>query len=133
MIEGCPDQSTMVVYEHNGVFWREPGDITGLEPTALSAGEETPVSIPGDHLIVIAYPNPFNPETTVRAILPDEARVIVDVYDVLGRQIMSIDRGILQAGVHSINIDGSDWSAGVYFVRVQAGAQEKVTKIQLVQ
>jgi len=131
-IEGCPDLPTLVVYEHNGAFWREPGDISGLEPAGLSVGNNSGVNLPVDHLVVTAYPNPFNPETTVRAFLPEIAEVQVHVYDVLGRQVHALNHGVLQAGVYTFSIDASDWSSGVYFLQVNAGGLQEITKIQLV-
>ena len=122
----------MVVYEQNGMFWREPGDTTGLGAASLGVNDEVSAGLPVNHLVVSAYPNPFNPETTVNATLPKKADLEVAVYDILGRQIYVIDRGTVTAGTHTLTLDASNWSAGVYFVRVKANELQEVVKIQLV-
>ena len=49
---------------------------------------------------VEAYPNPFNPQTSFRITLPEQAHVRLTVYDVLGRQIVVLVDGTRLAGTH---------------------------------
>ncbi len=70
------------------------------------------------------YPNPFNPSTTIRFALPEPARVVLTVYDILGRQVKSLVDGHQEAGVRSVEWDGTNESgvrvvSGVYFYRVE--------------
>ncbi|MCF7824630.1 MAG: T9SS type A sorting domain-containing protein [Candidatus Marinimicrobia bacterium] len=70
------------------------------------------------------YPNPFNPATNIRYVLPDQSRVILKVYDIRGQEIITLKRGEQAAGIHEVqwsglNQSGSPVSAGVYFARLQ--------------
>jgi hypothetical protein len=66
-----------------------------------------------------AYPNPFNPTTTVQLALPSASAVTVQVYDVTGRLVSELFSGEKQAGVHEFGFNASKLSSGTYFVRLQ--------------
>lgn len=66
------------------------------------------------------YPNPFNPETTIQLDLPQDARVELLVFDLLGRQVATLVDNIKDAGRHSIAFHASGLASGVYFYRLQA-------------
>lgn len=78
-----------------------------------------------------AYPNPFDSQTTVSFSLDNEKDVELNVYDVIGKQVMNLTKGSLSAGEHNYIMDGSDLGAGVYFVKLKAGNSEKVMKVIL--
>lgn len=78
-----------------------------------------------------AYPNPFNPVTTISFYLPAERRVQLTVFDLLGRLQTTLLDGPMAAGSHRIQLDGREWSSGVYFVRLQTADEVRLTKIIL--
>jgi len=93
-------------------------------------------SIPSFHLFP-ARPNPAVSGTTVRFVLPGEGRVRADVFDVMGRRVRSLYRGFLPAGAQALAWDGRDErgnesAAGVYFIRIHTGREEKAIKVTLV-
>jgi hypothetical protein len=133
LIEGCPEAPTIVVYEINGRFWREPGDTTGLGSYTLAVGDlEHPPTTPISHLLVDAYPNPFNPTTQILFSVPSDGLVLVKVYDVLGRQVSILQDGFLPSGNYSRTLDASDWTSGLYFVRIEANNSTAYTRIALI-
>ncbi len=76
--------------------------------------------------VLHASPNPFTETTTLALALPEAAQVTLAVYDVAGRLVRYLDRGLLGAGRHLLRWDGRDESgqavgSGVYFMRVRAG------------
>ncbi|MFH1682074.1 MAG: M14 family zinc carboxypeptidase [Candidatus Eisenbacteria bacterium] len=82
-------------------------------------------------------PNPAPGGTTVRFVLPSAGRVRADVFDVNGRRVRQLVRGILPAGPQAIRWDGRDQSGnesapGVYFIRLRTGGEEKAVKVVLV-
>jgi hypothetical protein len=77
------------------------------------------------------YPNPFNPSTTVTYLLPAASDVRVSVFDVAGREVAVLEQGRRQAGVHTVRFDGSGLAGGVYFCRLEAGAEVAVRKMML--
>jgi hypothetical protein len=65
------------------------------------------------------YPNPFNPTTSIRFDLPQAADVQIQVYDVLGRQVMTMQQTGMQAGANqTLMIDASRLASGTYLYRV---------------
>ena len=78
------------------------------------------------------YPNPFNPSTTIKYNLPTEAQVKLEIYDILGRQIATLEDGQKPAGYHQIVWDASDMSSGVYFYKLTAGNYNETRRMMLV-
>jgi hypothetical protein len=78
-----------------------------------------------------AYPNPFNPTTEISYELPIAEQVKLKVFDVLGREVVVLADGMVQAGSHAVTFDGSALPSGVYFARLQAGGAVKTEKMML--
>lgn len=68
-----------------------------------------------------AYPNPFNPSTTIQFALPKRAKVTIKVYDILGRQVATLVDDTYQAGVHQVSLDARDLASGLYIYRIRSG------------
>ncbi|MGC9362207.1 MAG: choice-of-anchor J domain-containing protein, partial [Candidatus Syntrophosphaera sp.] len=72
------------------------------------------------------YPNPFNPETTIRYSLAEPGPVKIEIYNIRGQHVKSLVNESKAAGNHSVVFDGTDdsgrrISSGVYFYRMKAG------------
>jgi len=78
------------------------------------------------------YPNPFNPVTTIAFSLPEQVKVSLRVYDVLGREIEVLIEDTLSPGQYRVSFDGSHYASGIYFYRIVAGAYIETRKMQLV-
>ena len=66
-------------------------------------------------------PNPFNPRTTIRFTLDQEARTRIEVYDLRGRRVARLLDETVSAGAHSLVWQPENLASGVYFLRLQAG------------
>jgi hypothetical protein len=77
------------------------------------------------------YPNPFNPTTTIRFGLPKSGLVVMDLVDLNGKLVKSILNQGMPKGFHSIVLNGSDLTSGVYVIRMQAGNFMKIKKCVL--
>ncbi len=102
----------------------------------LSEGESPPASAPT--ISARAYPNPFNPQTKLRFLLPQSGRVRIDVADVSGRVLTTLLDGQMSAGNHFVEWDGRDRSgkrlpSGVYLYRITSPAQSISGKLILLQ
>ena len=64
------------------------------------------------------YPNPFNPTTTIEYNLPFNGTVALKIYDITGREIMTLVNEIQTAGYYTVEFDGSKLSSGTYFYRI---------------
>ncbi len=72
------------------------------------------------------FPNPFNPTTTIIFDLPADARVSVNVFNILGQEVSApIENTSLGAGTHSVTLNGENLSSGIYFYRVIARASDR--------
>ncbi|HVO75508.1 MAG TPA: T9SS type A sorting domain-containing protein, partial [Ignavibacteriaceae bacterium] len=77
------------------------------------------------------YPNPFNPVTTINYSLPNNEKVVIKVYDILGREIAELVNEVKTAGRYSVKFDGAELSSGIYFYSITAGDYRQVKKIVL--
>ena len=82
------------------------------------------------------FPNPFNPSTTIRYELPEEAMVNVTIYDMMGRQVSRLVSSRQTAGYKSLqwnatNNSGQPISAGLYIYTIQAGEFSQTKKMIL--
>ena len=83
-----------------------------------------------------AYPNPFNPVTTLRYDLPEDMMVYITIYDMMGRVVNYLVSGIQGAGHKSIQWDstnnkGKPVSAGLYIYTIEAGNFKQTKKMLL--
>ncbi|MCK4895052.1 MAG: T9SS type A sorting domain-containing protein, partial [Calditrichia bacterium] len=82
------------------------------------------------------YPNPFNPVTTIQYDLPEASNIQIVVYDLLGRQIITLinrfeDPGYKQVIWNATNSQGQPVGAGVYFYQIKAGEFVETRKMVL--
>ncbi|MBI3194752.1 MAG: T9SS type A sorting domain-containing protein, partial [Ignavibacteriae bacterium] len=78
------------------------------------------------------YPNPFNPTTSIRFDLPEQQKVMLKVYDILGREVVTLlNNEEMNAGVHSVQFSGNNIASGMYYYRLQAGEKVEVRKMLL--
>ncbi len=88
--------------------------------------------LPRDISLSEAWPNPFNPTTSLRLNLPERSDISVSVYNVNGQQVATLYNGPINAGEHTLTLDGSNLSSGVYFVHASiAGRGNLMQKVTL--
>ena len=97
------------------------------EPQPLSEGSWRP-----DIFSLRNYPNPFNSSTVLRYALPAPSPVTIDIYDILGRKLLTLADGIQPAGSHQLLWDASEVPSGVYFYRLQAGQVSQTRRMMLI-
>jgi len=82
------------------------------------------------------HPNPFNPSTEVRYVLPASSRVEIAIYDATGRMVRTLANQTQPRGEYSVRWDGRDSggataSSGVYFVKLNANGETRTQKMVL--
>ncbi len=65
------------------------------------------------------YPNPFNPVTQIRFNLPENARVELSVYNLMGQEIARLLDRTVTAGSHMVTWDASQYASGIYFYKMK--------------
>ncbi len=100
--------------------------------TQIATDMESPtVIVPQKPALLPAYPNPFNPRTTIALQVAQTADVTVQVVDQLGRRVAVLYNGRMEAGQHNLYFDGTRLASGVYFVQMKAGPFLQTRKIVL--
>ncbi len=93
---------------------------------------EAVINTPAEFSLKQNYPNPFNPSTKISFSLPVDARVKLNIYNLLGQKVATLIDGNLPAGEKDITFDASALNSGVYFYRVEAdaGNQKKFSSVK---
>jgi probable HAF family extracellular repeat protein len=109
------------------------GSIQGFLLTPVLTGVEDDIAetLPTKFVKLNNYPNPFNTITTISYSLPRTANVSIEIYDILGRSVETINEGLQNAGDHQVIWDAQDQPTGLYFYRFQAGDITVMNKMAL--
>lgn len=122
------------VTPNNVRIWIPGGSVTGTTQWGLYVltddcrivdVEEIPASVPTEFGLSQNFPNPFNPTTTIQYSLPRASSVNLQVFNILGQQVMQLQNEVVSPGVHNIvwngqNRFGQPVASGVYFYRLEA-------------
>jgi hypothetical protein len=82
--------------------------------------------VPSDFRLIGAYPNPFNPSTTITFDLPESATVSLDIFDATGRMVQSYPTQSMSAGHgQRLNVTLANVPSGVYMYRLTANFSHK--------
>lgn len=140
--DGSFDQSGEVVVpvpdiDGNGVAEVAFGTYDGRAYLLYGGGDpiivsEEPEAAPATFVLHAAYPNPFNPTTTIMYDLPDAASPSFTLFDALGRRVWEQALTDQPAGQHTLQLDGSQLTSGLYFVQMRAGSFAQTQSITLI-
>ncbi len=109
-------------------------DVKGDPNTAVL--EEYSDALPSTFALHQNHPNPFNSGTVIRFALPQTEQVELSVFNLAGQKVATLVEGNRLAGEYAINWDGRDdighaLATGIYFYRLQTGAQQQTQKLLL--
>ncbi len=83
-------------------------------------GTVTANAKPSKFALKPAYPNPFNPTTTIHYALPEQSQVQMTIYNLMGQVVARLVNGAQKAGYYNQTFNASELSSGLYFVRLKA-------------
>jgi hypothetical protein len=129
------DTPTFKLLKPSGEMISLIGDIDGWMSNGvfvLSGLQEIESSIPEKTALSEAYPNPFNPVTTISFGLDLDADVSIQVYNLQGRMVETLANQYMQAGYHSVTWNADQHSSGVYFVKMMADDYVSTQKLLLI-
>jgi len=117
--------------ELNAVLLRNFTQLPILKP-GVTAVEDNP-AVPNEYVLYENYPNPFNPSTTISYDLPNEAEVVLKVYDMLGREVTTLVDARQGAGHHAVPFaPTAGLASGAYIYQIQAGSFRDRKKMMFV-
>ena len=97
----------------------------------LVSENEPEETIPTKYSLSQNYPNPFNPTTTIQYDLPQDSHVKLNVYDILGRIVLTLVDQEKRAGTYKFTYNYSQLSSGIYFYRIFTDKYQSTKKMLL--
>lgn len=91
------------------------GDPVIADNWVVDTGVEESDAVPHTTTLFQNYPNPFNPVTQIRFTLAKAADVKLSIYNVNGQKVAELINGVIYAGFHTVDFDGSRLNSGVYY------------------
>ena len=109
-------------------------DVSNLDDKTIMvvSQKQGSVELPSEFVLNRAYPNPFNPSTTIDFGVPVDGEINLSIYDVNGRLVEVIESGFISAGYHQRAWSASSYPSGVYIIRMSATGFNSTQKIVLI-
>jgi hypothetical protein len=124
----------VIVTESGNELFTSTGDfeiVDVLVGNAESAIDASISIVPEVFGLSSAYPNPFNPTTSVELGMPNDGFVSVKVYNLMGQVVATLHEGNLTAKNYTFNWDASNAASGMYFLQAETAGQMDIQKIML--
>ena len=112
-------------YQITGSVWRRP--LSEIVTTV----EQSNILMPSIFYLKQNYPNPFNPTTKISYSIKEEGLVTLKVYDILGKEIVTIVNENKPEGIYEVEFNASQLPNGMYIYKLQAGGFSDVKKMLL--
>ena len=123
------DPTSDILFESEETFVIEKISAIGINGESVQVNI---LDIPIEFKLSSAYPNPFNPSTTLDFTLPLETEVTIVVYNLQGQVISTLADDLMSMGYYSVVWDARQYSSGVYFIRFVAGEYSNTQKLMLI-
>jgi photosystem II stability/assembly factor-like uncharacterized protein len=111
-------------YEYQLVAVDRDGSYTQSMPVKVTIPKASVELLPNQ-------PNPFNPVTSIRFVVPEKMPVVISIHDVAGRLVATLSDEVREPGVHELTWNARGVASGVYFARMHAGKTDVSRKMVL--
>lgn len=88
--------------------------------------------LPTEYSLSQNYPNPFNPSSKIAYSIPSKTHVLLKIYDLLGRELITLVDKEVEQGEYSITFNANNLSSGIYFYQLIAGSYIQTRKMILI-
>jgi hypothetical protein len=99
---------------------------TGGDPVWYTGIQQVSSKTPVQFKLYQNYPNPFNPKTNIKYQIVKRSYVKLAVFDITGREIITLVDRIQTGGTYEVDFSGNGLSSGVYFYRIQINSGKEV-------
>ncbi len=104
-------------------------NVRGFQNPDTVIGISTNTEIAKEYKLYPVYPNPFNPISTIKYDIPKQSQVIIKIFDIIGSEVATLVNETKEPGFYTVSFDGTNYSSGVYFYRIEAGSFSDVKKM----
>jgi hypothetical protein len=120
-------------YKNNSVWYETGTFCTSLTTPGfnIESLQSEKQQMPTETALLQNYPNLINPAATIECLLKDKGHVILKVYDLLGREIITSVDDFKETGFNKIEFDGSKLSYRLYLIKMTFQPLEDVTTVYL--
>lgn len=87
--------------------------------------------LPKEYSLGPVYPNPFNSSAVLAYSIPSAENIHISLYDIAGRELLTLFDGVRPAGSFRLTIDGSRLASGTYMIRFEAGKFSSTVKAEV--
>ena len=127
------NQTTLLIINPLEELFTFEGDFEIVDQIVANSYKEVPVNvIASSFKLSNAYPNPFNPSTSMTLKIPFAANVNVNVYNVSGQLVSNILNGYMDADSYDITWNANEMSSGVYFIKAKVAGITETQKVMLI-
>jgi hypothetical protein len=119
----------------DGMFWtydQSDNTLKAYTPQLTGVSKAGDIGNPTSFSLLQNYPNPFNPTTVISYQLPVNSHVTLKVYDLIGREMVTLVNEKKEAGQYWVLWDASAKSSGIYFYTLHAGEYRDTKRMLLV-
>jgi hypothetical protein len=121
-----PPKAGIMVYAANNLKSYTDSVFSSLIITSV----DKEVKEPNRFSLMQNYPNPFNPSTSIKFSIPEEGKVNLSIYNILGQKIITLVNYDMRAGKYEVKFDASRYASGVYLYRLEELGSAQFTQIK---
>jgi len=128
------NETTLLIIEPGTDLFTTSGEYEIVEVIVANANgliDVTTGVLPGEFSLSNAYPNPFNPVTTMQLTMPADGYAEVNVYNLVGQVVATLVNGQVSAGQTEINWNAENLPSGMYLIQAEVGASVQTQKVML--
>jgi len=124
----------LVIFVYKGTSANNSAEVQNVIKTGVTTTGIIGINseIPQKFELSQNYPNPFNPTTNIKFALPKSGTTTMKIYDIMGREVMTMFSGFMNAGYYNADLDASKLASGIYFYKLESGDFKEVKKMTVI-
>ena len=117
--------------QNTGWVVGDDGTILHTSNGGVTFVENKEIEVPIGFFLAQNFPNPFNPVTSIQYVVGSQTEVILNVYDVLGKEIETLVNEQKPSGTYEVEFDATNLPSGIYLYQLNAGSYTETKKMIL--